>query len=104
MLYSTFPNRAEALSAARALVEGRLAACANLLDGVTSVYEWQGALQQEQEVIMLAKTDASRVEAATATIKAMHSYELPCVAAWKIDAGHPEFLHWVSQQTTGKTA
>ena len=50
MLYSTFPNRAEALSAARTLVESRLAACANLVDGVTSIYEWQGAVQQEQEV------------------------------------------------------
>ncbi len=104
MLYSTFPNRAEALSAARALVEGRLAACANLLSDVTSVYEWQGAVQQEQEVVMLAKTDGACVQAAIAKIKSLHSYELPAITAWNLKDGHPEFLRWVSQQTAGKSA
>ena len=104
MLYSTFPNRAEALSAARALVETRLAACANLIDWVTSVYEWQGALQQEQEVLMLAKTDAACVQAAIAKIKSLHSYELPAITAWNIKDGHPEFLRWIVRQTSEKPA
>ncbi len=99
MLYSTFPNRNEALSAARTLVDARLAACVNVIDNVTSVYRWEGSAQQEAEVILIAKTHASVREKAIELLKASHPYTLPCILAYKAKDGLPSFLEWVENET-----
>src|SRR5690554_2960200 len=96
-IYSTFPNRDEALSAARKLLERKLIACANLVDNVTSLYHWEGALQQEMEVAMIAKT--ARHEAAISLLKESHPYELPCIVALPLAGGHAPFLQWVRGET-----
>lgn len=100
LLYSTFPTRAEAISAARTLVGERLVACANIVDGVTSVYRWQGAVQEEGEVVMFAKTTQSQADKAIARLASLHSYELPCVTAWPLGKGHAPFCEWVEQETS----
>ena len=99
VLYSTFPNRAEALSIAQALVESRLAACVNVIDSITSVYRWQGNIQQDSEVALVAKTQADRVDDAIAKIRSLHSYDIPAITAWPLAKGHGEFLQWVSNET-----
>lgn len=99
VLYSTYANRAEALSAATALLEGRLIACANVYDNITSVYRWQGDMQQEQEAAMIAKTSKDKVPAAIECIKGMHSYQLPCITAYPAGDGFPPFLQWVADET-----
>ncbi len=99
VVYSTFPTRSEALSTAQKLVQDQLVACANIYENVTSVYHWQGAIQQDNEVVLIAKTSTFKVEQAIAAIRAVHSYELPCITAWELGGGSLEFLDWVSAQT-----
>jgi periplasmic divalent cation tolerance protein len=100
-LYSTFPTRDEAISIVSALLEKRLIACANIIDGATSLYRWEGKMQQEQEVLMLAKTSYDKLEAAIESIKALHSYELPCIVAYPITNGFQPFMQWVKGETLG---
>lgn len=99
LLYSTFPSRDEAVSLSRLLLEERLIACANIVGGVTSVYRWQGELQEENEVLLIAKTTAAQVDAAIARISSAHSYEVPCITAWPLAKGHAPFRDWIGQET-----
>lgn len=99
MVYVTAPSRAEALQLGRALVEARLAACANVLEGMTAIYHWQGKLQEDDEAVVILKTTADRLEDLTARLRDLHSYDLPCVVAWKIDSGHAPYLDWVRGET-----
>jgi periplasmic divalent cation tolerance protein len=98
-IYSTFPSKTEALSVAQELVAKRLIACANVLEPVISVYRWQGAVQQQSEVALIAKTQQKHLAAAIEKIKSLHSYDVPCVVASPIEAGHAPFLQWVEDET-----
>ncbi|HEY4134736.1 MAG TPA: divalent-cation tolerance protein CutA [Alphaproteobacteria bacterium] len=99
MAYVTASSRAEALTLGRALVEERLAACANVFEGATSIYRWGDKLQEEAEAILILKTRAELIEALTARLRDLHSYDLPCVVAWRIDGGNPPYLDWVRAET-----
>jgi periplasmic divalent cation tolerance protein len=99
LIYSTFPKREEALSVARRLVEDQQIACANIIDGVTSVYRWQEALQEDTEVVMLVKTQAAKVDAVMEHIRALHSYDVPSITAWPLHKGQADFLQWVKDET-----
>ncbi len=100
-VYITVRNKAEALTIARALVEKRLAACVNILPGMISVYRWDGEVQDDEEVVVIAKTRDFRVPAITETVKALHSYDVPCVVSIPIqdDEGNKTFLDWIKQET-----
>jgi periplasmic divalent cation tolerance protein len=98
-LYVTCGSREEALKLGRALVEERLAACANVLAPHTAIYRWQGALQEDAELGLLLKTRRALVVRATARIKALHSYSTPCVVAFPIVGGNPDFLAWIAAET-----
>jgi periplasmic divalent cation tolerance protein len=100
MLYSTFGNSDEAIFVARDLLKSRLIACANVMDGVTSIYHWEGTVQQEKEVTLVAKTSAGRVEKAISRIKELHSYQVPSVAAWPLERGYAPFMEWVAGETS----
>ena len=97
--YVTAGSHDEALTIGRTVVQERLAACANVLDGVSSIYWWQGALEQAGEVVVILKTRAELVERLTARIRELHSYECPCVVALPIAAGNPEYLDWIAGET-----
>jgi periplasmic divalent cation tolerance protein len=99
LLYVTAGDAEGAARIGRVLVEERLAACANVIPGVRSIYRWEGAVQDEDEAVLICKTDASRLEAATARIKALHAYELPCVVALRLEGGNAEFLDWITRET-----
>ena len=98
-IYSTFGNAEEAFSVANSLLEKRLIACANVIDQVTSIYRWQGGIQREKEVVMIAKTSENRVEEAITILAELHSYQLPAITAYPIMAGFPAFLQWVADET-----
>ena len=98
---STAPDRATAERIARTLVDERLAACVNLLPGVTSVYRWQGKVETGEEVLMLAKTTAKGLEALTARIAALHPYDVPEVIALDITGGLLAYLEWIAAETAG---
>jgi len=91
----TAPDLAAAERIGRSLVEEGLAACANLLPGVRSIYRWQGELHDEPEVLLIVKTRASLVAALAARVRALHPYELPEVLALPVAAGSEPYLAWV---------
>jgi periplasmic divalent cation tolerance protein len=97
--YLTAGSRDEALAIGRALVEARLAACANVLDGMTSVYHWQGAIEEAKEAVLVVKTRAELVGPLTERVKALHSYDCPCVVALPIVDGNPAYLAWIDAET-----
>jgi periplasmic divalent cation tolerance protein len=102
-IYMTMANAEQALEIGRSLVEERLAACVNVLGPMRSIYWWQGAVQEDGEVALVAKTRADLVEALTARVRAMHSYAVPCVVALPIEGGNPEFLEWIETETARKS-
>ena len=98
-LYITAATQAEAETIARALVNERLAACANVLGPIRSFYWWEGKVRDEPEVAFLLKTRAGLAERAIARVKELHSYSVPCVVAWPIVAGNAAYLDWVRAET-----
>jgi periplasmic divalent cation tolerance protein len=99
LCYVTAGSRDEALAIGRTVVEERLAASANVLDGATSIYWWQGALRQADEAVLILKTRGELVERLTARIRQLHSYQCPCVVALPIAAGNPAYLDWIAGET-----
>ncbi len=98
-LYITADTPEEAASLGRTLVEERLAACVNILGGITSFYRWEGEVQQGEETALIAKTRAGLIAAATARIKSLHGYTCPCVVSLPIGGGNEDFIAWISQET-----
>lgn len=98
-IYVTMPDEAAALVMGRTLVEERLAACANVLPRMTSVYRWQGRVEQAAEAVLIVKTIEDRLLEAIARIKAFHTYECPCIVSWKIDQGNPDYLDWIERES-----
>ena|SRR5258708_14629107 len=96
LIYITAKDESEARAIGRALVEERLAACANVLPGIASCYWWQGAIAEDREALLVAKTRADLVPELTARVKALHSYSLPCVVALPIVGGSAEYLAWLA--------
>lgn len=94
------PDAATAVTIGRAAVEARLAACANILPGMVSIYRWDGGIQTEPEVLLTMKTVASRIAALTELVKEMHPYELPAIAFLPVGEGLPGFLEWVARETS----
>jgi len=100
LVYTTAANLVEAEAICTDLVERRLAACANILPGMRSVYWWQGKLEKADEVVLIFKTQPNLVEAATAAIKAAHSYTVPCVLPLPVlPGGNPDYRAWLAEQT-----
>ena len=99
-VYITAPSRAEALRIGRALVKGRLAACANVLGGARSVYWWQGKVEEADEAVMVAKTRAGLVGKLIRRVKAMHGYACPAIVALPIVKGNPDYLKWIAAETS----
>ncbi len=88
----------DAQKIARTLVEERIAACVNIVPGITSIYRWKGAVEQEGEVLLVIKTMADRVEALKARLVELHPYELPEVVVIPIAGGHAPYLAWIAEQ------
>ena len=99
MVYITAASPDEAETIGRALVTERLAACANILPGMRSIYRWKGAVETAAETVLIAKTRLDLADALTARVKELHSYDVPCVVVLPIAAGLPEFLHWIDDET-----
>ena len=99
MLYVTAGSHDEAVAVGRAVVEARLAACANIGQAITSLFWWEGAVQEEAEFALILKTREDLVDAVVAKVKEVHSYDCPCVVALPMAGGNPEFLDWIDSQT-----
>ncbi|MEP9349382.1 divalent-cation tolerance protein CutA [Xanthobacter sp. KR7-225] len=99
LVYTTFPDRAAAEDAARALLEQRLVACANILPGMVSIYRWEGKTERAEEAVMLLKTTAARAAAVVEAVAARHPYEVPAILVLPVDGGGAPFLAWIGAQT-----
>ena len=95
LVLSTFPDAATARRIARQLVEGRCAACANLLPPAESIYWWEEKVESANETLVLFKTSADRYNALETTLRQLHPYEVPEIISFRIEQGLPEYLHWV---------
>lgn len=99
LIYITAPKKAEASKIAKALVEARLVACANIFDSVSSVYWWEGKVVEDQESIIVAKTQDKLVDKVISKTKELHSYSVPCIVALNIDEANPDYLKWLTTET-----
>ena len=96
-VYTTVASREEALTMAKALVERRLAACAQI-EEIESVYRWEGALHHEVEFRILFKTVAARYAEVEAAIRELHSYELPAIHAIAVERSDGRYADWVNEE------
>lgn len=99
LILTTLPDQDTARQLARQLVEARLAACVNILSPCASVYHWQAAVQEEDEIPLLIKTSAERYQAVETFLREHHPYELPEIIALPIVQGLSGYLEWVGAQT-----
>lgn len=97
----TAPSEEVARSLARTLVEERLAACGNLVPGITSIYRWEEELQEDAEVLLIFKVHESCVDAFVQRVPELHPYDVPEVLVLDVGAGHPPYLNWVATESTG---
>ncbi len=99
LVYGTFPDRDTAISIAGELIDGKLAACVNVLGEMTSIYNWEGERHTDPEVAALIKTRAGLVDAVVARVCALHPYDNPALVALPAAGGAPAFLDWILAQT-----
>ncbi len=97
-VYVVFANVDEAMRIGRIIVEERLAACINVLAPCTSIYWWEGAVAQSDEVPALLKTTHSRADALVERIAELHAYEVPAIVVWPVDRLAASFGDWVENE------
>ena len=96
VVFSTCSSRDEAARIARDLVDSRLAACVNVIAGVNSVYRWQGAIEEAEEVALIVKSSRALFDALRARIEKLSSYTTPEVIAVPIVEGSEAYLQWMT--------
>ena len=89
----------EAARIGRTLVEERLAACANIVPRIRSIYRWQGKIEDEPEALMFLKTTRTQLRALIQRAGELHSYEVPGITALPIAEGHPAYMDWIQENT-----
>ena len=92
----TVPDQQTGEAIANALVTEQLAACVNIVPGITSVYRWKGAVEQDQEALLLIKTGQDSWQSLEARIRALHPYELPEIIAVPIHTGQKDYIEWIT--------
>jgi len=100
-VYTTWPTTVEAEAAGRALVERRLAACANILPGMISHYRWEGKVERAEEVVMIVKTRASLASAVSDAVKDLHSYDTPAILVIPLESVEKSYFAWLLAETDG---
>lgn len=99
IVYVTTGNKEEARTIGKALVEEKLAACANIVGGIESIYRWKDNLETANEYILILKTTYSNITRLTSRIKELHSYDVPCVITVNVSEqeGNPDYLDWIQE-------
>ncbi len=97
----TAPTQEKALEIARALLQARLVACVNLVPAITSLYWWEGQIQQDSEVLMIVKTEDSRLDLLQQQLPKLHPYSVPELVVLPVEGGLPAYLEWVRASVSG---
>jgi len=95
----TAASSEEAGTIATALVEEKLAACVNIIPGISSTYWWEGKVCHEEEVLLIAKTMRSLFSSIRDRVRSLHSYQVPEIISFPIAEGLPEYLRWIEEVT-----
>jgi len=99
LVLTTLPTADGAAEVAKTVVDEKLAACANILPALRSIYRWEGKVQDENEVLVLLKTRQAQYERLEARILELHPYDVPEILAIPIEGGHRTYLDWVASET-----
>ena len=99
IVYMTAGSLAEARTIGKSLVKSKLAACVNIIDNMSSFYWWEGRIQEDKEVVLIAKTTRACVPELIDKVKLLHSYDCPCIVALAVDSGNIDFLNWIAEET-----
>ncbi|GDY14903.1 divalent-cation tolerance protein CutA [Planctomycetota bacterium] len=99
LVYVTCPDEQVAAMLGRIAVDERLAACANLLPGMRSIYRWQGRIDSAEETVLILKSTRIRWADLEARLRALHPYTAPCIVVLPIAAGSAPFLAWLATET-----
>ena len=97
MIFVTAANPDEAREISLTLVEEKFVACANIVGGVSSIYWWNGQVENTDEQLIVFKTLASHLDAVIARVKSLHSYDLPEIIAVPLTGDSPEYLKWLEE-------
>jgi len=100
VVYTTIGSIQDARKIAHSLVEEQLVACVNIIPSAESVYSWKGKIQNDEEIILIAKTTDDNVKKTIQRIKKLHPYELPDIIVLPIIGGLKEYLNYISNQTS----
>jgi len=92
----TAKNKKEAAAIAKGLLEAKLVACANIIDGVQSLFWWQGKIDSSKEVLLVLKTKKILLNKVSVKVKSLHSYQIPEIIALPIVGGSEDYLGWIS--------
>jgi periplasmic divalent cation tolerance protein len=101
LVYTTYPSLVEAEKAARALVEAGLAACANIVPEMVSIFRWKGEIERGAEVIMILKTRDSLKERLAAKVRESHPFETPAIVFLPASGGDKDYVGWIFAETAG---
>jgi periplasmic divalent cation tolerance protein len=99
IVFITASKEDEAVTIAKALVEEKLAGCVNIIRNIRSIYRWQDKIEDDGEVLMIAKTKKKLFKALEKKVKELHSYAVPEIIAFPILAGSNEYLQWLRDAT-----
>ncbi|MEW6200942.1 MAG: divalent-cation tolerance protein CutA [bacterium] len=99
IVFMTAANEDEAHRIANALVEKKLTACVNIIHAVRSIYRWEGKIEDDCELLLIAKTTKSNVEKLIREVKKIHSYKVPEIISLAIESGNEEYLAWLEGST-----
>ena len=95
IVHCTCSSEAEAKNISRKIVDKRLAACCNIIPGITSIYSWEGKIEESQESLLLIKTTLKNYEQLEKEIKMIHSYAVPEIIALNAETGSAAYLDWI---------
>ena len=95
LVFSTSPDEERGRAMAKTLVSKRLAACVNVIPGVTSIYRWEDQVREDPECLLIIKSTGDKIEDLAGQIEKLHPYELPEVLAVPVTGGLPAYLDWV---------
>ncbi len=99
IVYVTASSKTEAQKIAVAILEARLAACVNIIDGISSLFWWQAKIDSAQEALLVIKTRKALFPKLAEKIKSLHSYDVPEIIAVPIVEGDKKYLHWIDEST-----
>ncbi len=99
IIYTTIDNEQDARKIANVLIEEQIVACVNIIPNVHSIYRWKGKIEEEKELILIAKTVDENVLKAINRIKKLHNNELPDIIAIPVNNGYSDYLEYIKRET-----